>query len=52
HHMVKVFESLFSSLTCLPSCFTLFCLHMPDMHEPLLVSNQITQDYSQNCVNT
>ncbi|KAI6006352.1 chitin synthase-domain-containing protein [Pisolithus orientalis] len=45
HHMVKAFESLFGSLTCLPSCFTLFCLHMPDMHN---VSNQITQDYSQN----
>ncbi|KAI5988224.1 chitin synthase-domain-containing protein [Pisolithus orientalis] len=49
HHMVKAFESLFGSLTCLHSCFTLFCLHMPDMHN---VSNQITQDYSQNCVDT
>ncbi|KAI5990050.1 chitin synthase-domain-containing protein [Pisolithus orientalis] len=46
HHMAKAFESLFSSLTCLPGCFTLFHLHMPDMHN---VSNQITQDYSQNC---
>ncbi|KAI5986271.1 chitin synthase-domain-containing protein [Pisolithus orientalis] len=32
HHMAKVFESLFGSLTCLPGCFTLFRLHMPDTH--------------------
>ncbi|KIO02878.1 glycosyltransferase family 2 protein [Pisolithus tinctorius Marx 270] len=49
HHMAKAFESLFSSLTCLPGCFTLFCLRTPDMHN---VSNQITQDYSQNRVDT
>ncbi|KAI6140285.1 chitin synthase-domain-containing protein, partial [Pisolithus tinctorius] len=52
HHMAKVFESLFSLVTCLPSCFTLFHLCTPDTHKPLLISNQITQDYSQNCVNT
>ncbi|KAI6030517.1 family 2 glycosyltransferase [Pisolithus orientalis] len=49
HHMAKAFESLFSSLTCLPGCFTLFRLCTPDMHN---VSNQITQDYSQNRVDT
>ncbi|KAI6006642.1 chitin synthase-domain-containing protein [Pisolithus orientalis] len=48
HHMAKAFESLFGLLTCLPSCFTLFHLCTPDTHKPLLVSNQITQDYSQN----
>ncbi|KIO12070.1 glycosyltransferase family 2 protein [Pisolithus tinctorius Marx 270] len=51
-HMAKAIESLFSSLTCLPSCFTLFCLCTPHTHKPLLVSNQITQDYSQNGVDT
>ncbi|KAI6005209.1 chitin synthase-domain-containing protein [Pisolithus orientalis] len=49
HHMVKAFESLFGSLTCLPGCFTLFRLCMPGTHN---VSNQITQDYSQNRVDT
>ncbi|KAI6143424.1 chitin synthase-domain-containing protein, partial [Pisolithus tinctorius] len=49
HHMAKAFESLFGSLTCLPGCFTLFCLRTPDTHN---VSNQITQDYSQNRVDT
>ncbi|KAI6139108.1 chitin synthase-domain-containing protein [Pisolithus tinctorius] len=52
HHMAKAFESLFGSVTCLPGCFTLFHLRTPDMHKPLLVSNQITQDYSQNHVDT
>ncbi|KAI6152562.1 glycosyltransferase family 2 protein [Pisolithus tinctorius] len=52
HHMAKVFESLFGSVTCLPGCFTLFRLRTPDTHKPLLVSNQITQDYSQNRVDT
>ncbi|KAI6142989.1 chitin synthase-domain-containing protein [Pisolithus tinctorius] len=49
HHMAKAFESLFGSLTCLPGCFTLFRLRTPDTHN---VSNQITQDYSQNRVDT
>lgn len=52
HHMAKAFESLFGSVTCLPGCFTLFRLRTPDTHKPLLVSNQITQDYSQNRVDT
>ncbi|KAI6120169.1 glycosyltransferase family 2 protein [Pisolithus croceorrhizus] len=52
HHMAKAFESLFGSVTCLPGCFTLFRLRTPDTHKPLLVSNQIVQDYSQNRVDT
>ncbi|KAG6373006.1 chitin synthase-domain-containing protein [Boletus reticuloceps] len=43
HHMAKAFESLFGSVTCLPGCFTLFCLHTPNTQKPLLIS-----DYSQN----
>ncbi|KAG6333627.1 hypothetical protein ID866_5463 [Astraeus odoratus] len=52
HHMAKAFESLFGSVTCLPGCFTLFRLRTPDTHKPLLVSNQMIVDYSQNRVDT
>ncbi|KIM59469.1 glycosyltransferase family 2 protein [Scleroderma citrinum Foug A] len=52
HHMAKVFEGLLGSMTCLPGCFTLFCLCTPDTHKLLLISNQIVLDYSQNCVDT
>ncbi|KAG7096112.1 hypothetical protein E1B28_006786 [Marasmius oreades] len=52
HHMAKAFESLFGSVTCLPGCFTLYRLRTPDTHKPLLISNQICQDYSENRVDT
>lgn len=52
HHMAKAFESLFGSVTCLPGCFTLFRLRTPDTHKPLLISNQLIQDYSENRVDT
>ncbi|TFK68108.1 glycosyltransferase family 2 protein [Pluteus cervinus] len=52
HHMAKAFESLFGSVTCLPGCFTLYRLRTPDTQKPLLISNQIIQDYSENRVDT
>lgn len=52
HHMAKAFESLFGSVTCLPGCFTLFRLRTSDTHKPLLISNQMISDYSQNRVDT
>ncbi|KAF9442722.1 glycosyltransferase family 2 protein [Macrolepiota fuliginosa MF-IS2] len=52
HHMAKAFESLFGSVTCLPGCFTLYRLRTPDTHKPLLISNQMIQDYSENRVDT
>ncbi|KAF7292507.1 Glycosyltransferase family 2 protein [Mycena kentingensis (nom. inval.)] len=52
HNMAKAFESLFGSVTCLPGCFTLFRIRTPDTHKPLLVSNQLIQDYSENRVDT
>ncbi|KAG6837153.1 hypothetical protein H0H93_013743 [Arthromyces matolae] len=52
HHMAKAFESLFGSVTCLPGCFTLYRLRTPDTHKPLLISNQIIEDYSENRVDT
>lgn len=50
--MAKAFESLFGSVTCLPGCFTLFRLRTSDTHKPLLISNQMIQDYSENRVDT
>ncbi|KAJ7029421.1 chitin synthase-domain-containing protein [Mycena alexandri] len=50
HNMAKAFKSLFSSVTCLPGCFTLYRLRTT--HKPLLISNQLIQDYSENCVDT
>ncbi|KAJ3510325.1 hypothetical protein NLJ89_g4744 [Agrocybe chaxingu] len=52
HHMAKAFESLFGSVTCLPGCFTLYRLRTPDTHKPLLISNQLIEDYSENRVDT
>ena len=52
HHMAKAFESLFGSVTCLPGYFTLFHLCTADTQKPLLISNHMISDYSQNCVNT
>ncbi|RXW18316.1 hypothetical protein EST38_g7538 [Candolleomyces aberdarensis] len=52
HHMAKAFESLFGSVTCLPGCFTLYRLRTPDTHKPLLISNQLIHDYSENRVDT
>lgn len=50
--MAKSFESLFGSVTCLPGCFTLYRLRTPDTHKPLLISNQVIDDYSENRVDT
>ena len=52
HHMAKAFESFFGSVTCLPGCFTLSRIRMPDTHEPLLISNQLIHDNSENRVDT
>ncbi|THG99489.1 hypothetical protein EW026_g2875 [Hermanssonia centrifuga] len=52
HNMAKAFESLFGSVTCLPGCFTLYRLRTPDTHKPLLISNQLIQDYQENRVDT
>ncbi|KAL4401910.1 chitin synthase [Malassezia pachydermatis] len=52
HYMVKAFESLFGSITCLPGCFSMFRLRAPDTHRPLFVSNAVVDDYSENRVDT
>ncbi len=50
--MAKAFESLFGSVTCLPGCFTLYRIRTTDTHKPLLISNQMIHDYSENRVDT
>ncbi|RIA90569.1 glycosyltransferase family 2 protein [Glomus cerebriforme] len=52
HHLAKAFESLFGSVTCLPGCFCMYRVRTPDTHKPLLVSNQVIDDYSENIVDT
>lgn len=52
HYLIKAFESLFGSVTCLPGCFSMYRVRSPQGNKPLLVSNQIIEDYSVNKVDT
>ncbi|OMH79884.1 Chitin synthase 8 [Zancudomyces culisetae] len=52
HHLSKAFESLFGSVTCLPGCFSMYRLRTPETNQPLLISNQIIQEYSESKVDT
>ncbi|KAI8644464.1 glycosyltransferase family 2 protein [Parasitella parasitica] len=52
HHMIKAFESLFSTVSCLPGCFTMYRIRTVDGKRPLFVSNEIIQDYTVNIVDT
>ena len=52
HHLSKAFESLFNTVTCLPGCFCLYRLRSAAKNTPLLVSNGVLQDYSENAVDT
>ncbi|RUS32442.1 chitin synthase-domain-containing protein, partial [Jimgerdemannia flammicorona] len=52
HHLAKAFESLFGSVTCLPGCFCMYRIRSATKNQPLLISNQMIQDYSENIVET
>ncbi|KAF8978607.1 hypothetical protein BGZ46_006282 [Entomortierella lignicola] len=52
HHLAKAFESLFGSVTCLPGCFCMYRIRTPTKSTPLLISNNIIGDYSENKVDT
>ncbi|KAG1429238.1 hypothetical protein G6F58_000136 [Rhizopus delemar] len=52
HHLVKSFESLFGSVTCLPGCFCMYRIRTASRHIPLIVSPNIIQAYSDNRVDT
>jgi hypothetical protein len=51
HHLAKAFESLFGSVTCLPGCFSMYRIKSV-RNNPLIVSNQILEFYSENEVDT
>jgi len=52
HHLAKAFESLFGSVTCLPGCFCMYRIRTPTKSTPLLISNSIIDEYSENKVDT
>jgi chitin synthase len=52
HNLSKAFESLFSSVTCLPGCFTMYRIRAADTGKPLFVSRDIIEDYSTVRVDT
>ncbi|CAO3595167.1 unnamed protein product [Absidia cylindrospora] len=52
HFLAKAFESLFGSVTCLPGCFCMYRVRSPAKQQPLLISNQVIDDYSENRVST
>ncbi|WFD31395.1 chitin synthase [Malassezia sp. CBS 17886] len=52
HYLVKAFESLFGSITCLPGCFSMFRLRASDTQRPLFISNAVLDDYAENRVDT
>ncbi|KAJ1718913.1 hypothetical protein LPJ53_006219, partial [Coemansia erecta] len=51
HHMVKAFESLFGSVTCLPGCFCMYCLYTAQ-GMALVISKNVVKGYSENHVDT
>ena len=52
HNMIKAFESLFGSVTCLPGCFSMFRIRSGDSSKPLFVSREVVEAYSQIRVDT
>ncbi|CAO3696007.1 unnamed protein product [Rhizopus stolonifer] len=52
HYMIKAFESLFGSVTCLPGCFCMYRVRTPTKNQPLLISNDVIEDYQITRVDT
>ncbi|CAO3644565.1 unnamed protein product [Cunninghamella echinulata] len=52
HFLAKAFESLFGTVTCLPGCFCMYRIRSPAKQQPLLISNQVIDDYAENKVDT
>lgn len=49
----KAFESAFSSVTCLPGCFSFYRLHTADDRcEALIIDDELIEEYSNNSTNT
>lgn len=52
HNLIKAFESLFGSVTCLPGCFSMYRIRAADSGKPLFVSKEIIEEYSVVRVDT
>jgi chitin synthase len=53
HNLNKAFESLFSSVTCLPGCFSMYRIRSSGHRKkPILIDEDILEEYSDNNVNT
>ncbi|KAI8978598.1 chitin synthase-domain-containing protein [Pilobolus umbonatus] len=52
HHLIKSFESLFSTVSCLPGCFTMYRIRSVDGKKAMFMSNEMIEDYSINKVDT
>lgn len=52
HNLIKAFESLFGSVTCLPGCFTMFRIRSSETGKPLFVSKEVVDAYSEIRVDT
>lgn len=52
HYLIKAFESLFGTVTCLPGCFSMYRIRSATKNLPLLISNTVIEDYQINNVDT
>ncbi|KAJ5093625.1 Chitin synthase 8 [Penicillium angulare] len=52
HNLIKAFESLFGSVTCLPGCFTMYRIRSSDTGKPLFVCKEVVEAYSEIRVDT
>ncbi|KAI0840811.1 glycosyltransferase family 2 protein [Hypoxylon sp. FL0890] len=52
HNLVKAFESLFGSVTCLPGCFSMYRIRAAETGKPLFVSREVVENYSTIRVDT
>ncbi|KAH8705178.1 chitin synthase ChsE [Talaromyces proteolyticus] len=52
HNLIKAFESLFGSITCLPGCFTMYRIRSADTGKPLFVSKEVVESYADIRVDT
>ncbi|KAG9620012.1 CHS5 chitin synthase, class V, partial [Aureobasidium melanogenum] len=52
HNLIKAFESLFGSVTCLPGCFSMYRIRDAASGKPLFVSKEVVEMYAEIRVDT
>lgn len=53
HMLNKAFESMFSSVTCLPGCFSMYRIRTDDdRRKPLFIRPELLEEYTDNNINT